>query len=221
MASVSVDSARSGADGRSPARLRRKPGQRHPCLVRQRRADERAGGGAQPRRLRSMSCARCTAAIPASSIMPPAAPSSRSRANGWPPPPRRWRRSAPTSPGSRSPPARSPRPRAAAAARPRSRRSASRSPLWRNRTARAARSARLWPSPPIGPRSAPCSRRPATRFGVTLPPSRLGGREALRAVADDAQDSERALLFGAQQLALQHRALWDLLEARAQARRDY
>ena len=61
----------------------------------------------------------------------------------------------------------------------------------------------------------------AAKFGLTLPPSRLGGRETLRAVADDAAHCERALLFGAQQLALQHRALWDLLEARAQARREY
>lgn len=59
------------------------------------------------------------------------------------------------------------------------------------------------------------------RFGFTLPPSRLGGRETLRAVADDSAPCERALLFGAQQLALQHRGLWDLLEARAQARREY
>jgi hypothetical protein len=32
---------------------------------------------------------------------------------------------------------------------------------------------------------------------------------------------ERAILFGAQQLALQHRSLWDLLEARRQARLAY
>ncbi|HST35480.1 MAG TPA: hypothetical protein VLK25_02470 [Allosphingosinicella sp.] len=58
------------------------------------------------------------------------------------------------------------------------------------------------------------------KFGLTLPPSRLGDRETLRTVSDDAVQAERAVLFGAQQLALQHRALWDLLEARAQARRD-
>lgn len=58
------------------------------------------------------------------------------------------------------------------------------------------------------------------KFGIILPPSRLGDRETLRAVSDDACQAERAILFGAQQLALQHRALWDLLEARAQARRD-
>jgi len=61
----------------------------------------------------------------------------------------------------------------------------------------------------------------AAKFGIALPPSRLGGRETVRAVGDDSAPVERALLFGAQQLALQHRALWDLLEARAQARREY
>lgn len=61
----------------------------------------------------------------------------------------------------------------------------------------------------------------ARRFGVDSPPSRLGSADALRAVADASgrePATERALLFGAQQLALQHRGLWDLLEARRQAR---
>jgi hypothetical protein len=64
----------------------------------------------------------------------------------------------------------------------------------------------------------------AKRFGLDAPPSGLGGHDQLRAVAEEAGESpatERALLFGAQQLALQHRALWDLLEARQQARREY
>jgi hypothetical protein len=64
----------------------------------------------------------------------------------------------------------------------------------------------------------------AKRLGVEANPSELGSHDALRAVAEQGSDSaatERALLFGAQQLALQHRALWDLLEARQQARRDY
>ncbi len=64
----------------------------------------------------------------------------------------------------------------------------------------------------------------ARRLGVELPPSRLGSREDLRIVAEEAGEApatERALLFGAQQLALQHRGLWDLLEARQQARREY
>ena len=60
----------------------------------------------------------------------------------------------------------------------------------------------------------------AKRFGVEPRPLTFGPRELVREVADGAQDCERALLFGAQQLALQHRALWDLLEARAQARAD-
>ena len=58
----------------------------------------------------------------------------------------------------------------------------------------------------------------AKRLGIEVAPHGFGDAATLRAVADEAGPSERALLFGAQQLALQHRALWDLLEARAQAR---
>jgi hypothetical protein len=61
----------------------------------------------------------------------------------------------------------------------------------------------------------------ANRLGVDPRPCRLGDAALLAEVADASADCERALLFGAQQLALQHRALWDLLEARQQARRDY
>jgi len=61
----------------------------------------------------------------------------------------------------------------------------------------------------------------AKRLGVEVPANGFGDAAHLRAVADEAVAVERALLFGAQQLALQHRALWDLLEARQQARRDY
>jgi len=60
----------------------------------------------------------------------------------------------------------------------------------------------------------------AKRLGVEAQENGLGDPAELRTVADQAGQSERALLFGAQQLALQHRALWDLLEARQQARRD-
>lgn len=63
----------------------------------------------------------------------------------------------------------------------------------------------------------------ARRFGVDAPPFRLGEAAEIGAVADAASATaatERALLFGAQQLALQHRGLWDLLEARHQARRE-
>lgn len=58
----------------------------------------------------------------------------------------------------------------------------------------------------------------ARRLAIEVAPSGFGDEETLHAVADEAEASERALLFGAQQLALQHRALWDLLEARACAR---
>ena len=61
----------------------------------------------------------------------------------------------------------------------------------------------------------------ASRLGVDPRPCRLGDAALLREVADGAASCERALLFGAQQLALQHRALWDLLEARHLARREY
>jgi hypothetical protein len=58
----------------------------------------------------------------------------------------------------------------------------------------------------------------ARRLAIETVPHGFGDESTLRAVADGAGTSERALLFGAQQLALQHRALWDLLEARAGAR---
>ena len=58
----------------------------------------------------------------------------------------------------------------------------------------------------------------ARRLAIEVAPNGFGDEETLRAVADEAGAAERALLFGAQQLALQHRALWDLLEARACAR---
>jgi hypothetical protein len=65
----------------------------------------------------------------------------------------------------------------------------------------------------------------AQRVGIDVPPGRLGEDATLGPVADAVGEAvaatERALLFGAQQLSLQHRGLWDLLEARQQARRDY
>lgn len=63
----------------------------------------------------------------------------------------------------------------------------------------------------------------AIRLGVTVPPCSFGDEAELREAADSAGGSaavERALLFGAEQLSLQHRGLWDLLEARHQARLD-
>ena len=62
----------------------------------------------------------------------------------------------------------------------------------------------------------------ARRLGVDAPPCGLGDAETLSDIADRCGATpavERALLFGAQQLALQHHGLWDLLEAREQARR--
>lgn len=63
----------------------------------------------------------------------------------------------------------------------------------------------------------------AQRLGVEPPAPGLGDASELRLVAEVAGESpatERALLFGAQQLAHQHFGLWDLLEARYLARRD-
>ncbi|MDB5668135.1 MAG: hypothetical protein JWL74_1085 [Alphaproteobacteria bacterium] len=61
----------------------------------------------------------------------------------------------------------------------------------------------------------------AKRFGV-IPPPRSGDHRAaivtlVESVAGDPAMS-RAMRFGAEQVALQHRGLWDLLQARAQAR---
>ena len=61
----------------------------------------------------------------------------------------------------------------------------------------------------------------AERLGVDVPSAGLGSADALRGLADAAAAAapiERAMLFGAQQLSLQHLGLWDLLEARYQAR---
>jgi hypothetical protein len=57
----------------------------------------------------------------------------------------------------------------------------------------------------------------ARRLGIEPVPLGFGGEGDLRPVADGCKEG-RALLFGARQLALQQRGLWDLLEARAQAR---
>ena len=61
----------------------------------------------------------------------------------------------------------------------------------------------------------------AGRFGVPLPGYRLGDGDSIRSLADTLGSEplvERAILFGAQQVMLQHHGLWDLLEARQQAR---
>lgn len=61
------------------------------------------------------------------------------------------------------------------------------------------------------------------RFGIEPPAYRLADLAAVRALADAVGAEplvERAMLFGAQQIMLQHHGLWDLLEARAMARAD-
>jgi hypothetical protein len=61
----------------------------------------------------------------------------------------------------------------------------------------------------------------AARFSIEPPLQALGDPGAIPVLADASAVTpgmERALLFGATQVALQHRGLWDLLEARQQAR---
>jgi hypothetical protein len=59
------------------------------------------------------------------------------------------------------------------------------------------------------------------RFGVEPPPYGAGDEAAAAALVNGLGGGtgvQRALLFGAQQILLQHRGLWDLLEARHEAR---
>ncbi len=60
----------------------------------------------------------------------------------------------------------------------------------------------------------------AQRYSVSLTPPALPSQRQTMAVIDEAGSPgvERAMVFGAQQLLAQHRGLWDLLEARAEAR---
>ncbi len=64
----------------------------------------------------------------------------------------------------------------------------------------------------------------AARFGVEAPACRLPCPDAILAAVDRAAGAgpavERAIAFGAQQLLLQQRGLWTLLEAREIARRS-
>jgi len=63
--------------------------------------------------------------------------------------------------------------------------------------------------------------RAASRVGIECPAPSLPDESSIVDVihgACDSPASERALRFGAEQLLLQHRALFDLLEARASAR---
>jgi hypothetical protein len=66
--------------------------------------------------------------------------------------------------------------------------------------------------------------RAATRVGLDCPAPSLPDEASVVEVIGESSDSpasERALAFGGQQMLLQHRALFDLLEARAEARSDY
>jgi hypothetical protein len=66
--------------------------------------------------------------------------------------------------------------------------------------------------------------RAANRAGLDSTASSLPDEVSLLEVVEGASESPasaRALAFGGEQLLLQHRALFDLLEARSSARGDY
>ena len=66
--------------------------------------------------------------------------------------------------------------------------------------------------------------RAAARAGTESPAPSLPDESSVIGVIDQISDSmpaSRALAFGGEQLLLQHRALFDLLEARAEARGDF
>jgi hypothetical protein len=66
-----------------------------------------------------------------------------------------------------------------------------------------------------------CLDAAASRFGVDSPAYPSADAQTVVGLADDHGASaavRRALLFGAQQILVQHHGLWDLLEARQQAR---
>lgn len=66
--------------------------------------------------------------------------------------------------------------------------------------------------------------RAAARAGLESSPSSLPDGVEVAAIigrASEGPASDRALAFGGEQLLLQHRALFDLLEARAEARGDF
>lgn len=66
--------------------------------------------------------------------------------------------------------------------------------------------------------------RAASRAGLDFPTPSLPDEASIVEAVEgscDAPSSERALSFGAEQLLLQHRGLFDLLEARASARGDW
>jgi hypothetical protein len=62
----------------------------------------------------------------------------------------------------------------------------------------------------------------ARRFGVEFEPYELDNRDEIRALADGIAvmpATQRAMLFGAEQISLQHHGLWDLMEARQESRK--
>jgi hypothetical protein len=66
--------------------------------------------------------------------------------------------------------------------------------------------------------------RAASRVGTESPAPSLPDEASVVAIVDhgaEAPAAARALAFGGEQLLLQHRALFDLLEARAEARGEY
>ena len=66
-----------------------------------------------------------------------------------------------------------------------------------------------------------CLDSAARRLGVEPPLYPAADRDAVVALADSyaaAPAVQRALLFGAEQILVQHHGLWDLLEARREAR---
>ena len=66
--------------------------------------------------------------------------------------------------------------------------------------------------------------RAAARIGIDCPPPSMPDEMSVREViayCSQTPSAQRAIGFGSEQLLLQHRALFDLLEARASARGDY
>jgi hypothetical protein len=66
--------------------------------------------------------------------------------------------------------------------------------------------------------------RAAARVAIEAPAPSLPDESSVVAIVDEAATSPgsaRALAFGGEQMLLQHRALFDLLEARAEARGDF
>lgn len=64
----------------------------------------------------------------------------------------------------------------------------------------------------------------ARRFGIEAPPSTVEEQVAIAEFAAAAASSpavERAMMFGAEQIVLQHSGLWDLLESRQEARSTF